>query len=444
MPGGDGATTCATWPGSPFPVAVHLLILRHFWFNAPVWDDYAVVDSVLHVLDAGSFRDWMRHLVAQHNEHRVALARFVEWALITATGHVDFRALALVGNLFLVGLLALAWAQFREQVAPIGFAAAAWMLFNWSYFEAALISMATLCNIGVILAAFACLHFALRGGWASAAASVGAGIVAAFTQGKRPLRAAAGGRGMRGHGTRGKGGRDGRRRRRRCGSPTFRGYVRPPNHPSPFLALSRPIDTAHLFVVVIGGLLPTKWAATFIGAAILSALGWLCGAGCGGRIRPSPSGSPSSSFRTRRPRWTRAEAFGVFHASAYAINASILAAIVVLGFWALAGPRDGGREAVVAAHRRNIGLATRRTGRSRRKRRSLPGCSPRRYPPRGTTVHDPYYGFRYPDTRYAREVLAWAERSGMYTPPVVTVHPFAVTTLAEAPAKPAPSAASTR
>jgi len=413
------------------PVAVHLLILQHFWFNTPVWDDYGVVGVVLRMLDAGSLREWLALLVGQHNEHRVALARLVEWVWTKALGQLDFRAMSLVGNLFLVGLLAFAWAQFRAQVAPIGFAAAAWLLFNWSYFEAALVSMATLSNIGVILAAFACLHFALRDGWASALASVGTGIVAAFTQGNGlfalPLAAMACAFMAR--------------RGRAVVMAVvaaalwlayFHGYSRPPHLPSPLAALSRPVETAQLFLIVIGGLLPGRWSATLIGAALLSALGWLLWRGLW-RTHPAVALWIAFILASAAAAAAARVGLGVFHASRYAINASILAALVVLGYWALARPAGRRAQAIVVLAACASTLATAENWSLASEASFLARLLAKAVPATRDTVHDPYYGFRYPDTRYAREVLAWAERSGMYTPPVVTVHPFAVTTLAEAP-----------
>jgi hypothetical protein len=414
------------------PVVVHLAILSHLWFDAPVWDDFMTLITLSQLQDAASIREWLVHLFWQHNDHRIALSRFFAWAWTEATGRMDFRALALLANLFPLGLLFLAWVEFRRQIAPIALGAAAWVLYNWSYYEAALESMAGLSNIGVVLAAFACLHFALRDGWAGAAAGMAAGILAAVTQGNGLFALPLAVVGCAATG-----------RRSRAvlmalvaaalWMAYFTDYARPLASPSPMLAFSRPVETVRLFLVVLGGLVSNLTVATALGVVLLSATGWLLWRGRLWRSHPAVAlwiafcaGSVAAAAIGR-------VGLGVHYASRYAIYASVLLAIVVLGFWALYRPT--GRRAVAAlalagaisfiVTAANWSDARDFSSRGRMLAKAVPAVP--------GTLHDPYYGISYPDPPYGAGVLALAEGHGFYVPRLVTVHPIAVRTLARPP-----------
>jgi hypothetical protein len=93
------ARPLATLLWTSVPCLLYLLVLRHLWFNAPVWDDYdAVLNSILVLQDAQSPREWFIQFVNQHNEHRIAFARANALAMVAILGKVDFRVLVSSSN----------------------------------------------------------------------------------------------------------------------------------------------------------------------------------------------------------------------------------------------------------------------------------------------------------------------------------------------------------
>src|SRR5260221_10237910 len=119
------------------PLALYLFVLQRLWVDAPVWDDYGtVLDSVMRMMDAPSAKDWLAVVVAQHNEHRIATVRLISRGVAALFGRIDFRVLVLVGNLWFVGAFLLIWAEVRDAVPAPLFAAAAFLMFQCSYYEA--------------------------------------------------------------------------------------------------------------------------------------------------------------------------------------------------------------------------------------------------------------------------------------------------------------------
>jgi hypothetical protein len=181
MPPARSFAAAALWIGVPF--VLYLILLRHFWFDAPVWDDYdAILAGLMAMQDAASPREWLALLVHQHNEHRVALSRLAAWSMAAVAGHLDFRVLVLLGNAAWLGILLLAWAEFRDRLPAPVFAAAALVTLQLSYYEASLISMSAMSNIGVVFLAFACLFCAQRDGALATWATLVLGAFAAASQ----------------------------------------------------------------------------------------------------------------------------------------------------------------------------------------------------------------------------------------------------------------------
>ena len=313
------------------PLAVYLFVLQRLWFNVPIWDDYdAVMWWPLKMLDAKSLTEWLGLVVEQHNEHRIAVVRIAAWAMIKA-GRLDFRVLVLLGNLTLVGFLFLAYLEFRRDVAAPIFAAAAFLMFQWSYYEASLMASAALPNIGVAVFSLACLFFALREGAAAAIACVFFALLAAGSQanGLLALPVAAVGCALAG-------------RRKRAlvfaavaaalWSVYFIDYHKPGGHPSVLAGFSDPIGAVHLFLIVLGGM--ASWGSAIPGAALVVAIAWLAKRKLW-REHPTAALWIAYILLSAAAVTAGRVGFGVFHSSRYAIYSTCLAVVVLLSVCAL-------------------------------------------------------------------------------------------------------------
>ncbi|MEZ0487977.1 hypothetical protein [Fibrella aquatica] len=84
--------------------AFYAAIVRYA-INVPQVDDYLYIDSIRRITEPGtSFREVIRLLVEQHNDHRILLSRLLVLADFWLEGQVNYRTLTLVGSLSIAGL----------------------------------------------------------------------------------------------------------------------------------------------------------------------------------------------------------------------------------------------------------------------------------------------------------------------------------------------------
>ena len=415
-------------------IALFLFVLTRLWFNAPVWDDYdAILDGVMRMRDAPSAAQWLGIVVAQHNEHRIAVVRLAAWALAAISDHVDFRMLVLAGDLSLVGLLVLAWAEFREAVAAPLFAGAAFLLLQWSYYEAALMGSASLANIGVVSFSFACLFFATREWRAAPACAALFGALAAGCQanGLFALPVAAGAALLAG-------------RRRRAAALAgiaallwvlyFLGYSRPPSHPSPWLAVAHPLDAGQLFLIVLGGMVPGRWLPILLGLALLAALAWLAARG-GWRRHPAAWSWIAFVLLSAAAAAVGRVGFGVFHASRYGIYSACLVLVVFLllcegkARWSPLGAAS----VVAVAAAASLGASW--ASWPEAAKYALGGHLLAQGVPAGPgAASDRYFGMLHPNAAWSGRILRAAAKEGLYRPPRQPIYSTSLMPISTLPA----------
>jgi hypothetical protein len=129
--------------------------------NVPLWDDYG---AILHYLSI-PFPERLRHMLDQHNEHRIFTARLVFEGIYAVLGRFNFRVCIAIGNLFLFCYVALFTVMFR-RLGRIGLCAmipCCWLMFSLQNYENSCWAMASVSNYTVLLFAFvACLLFQRR------------------------------------------------------------------------------------------------------------------------------------------------------------------------------------------------------------------------------------------------------------------------------------------
>jgi hypothetical protein len=416
------------------PVLAWFGLLAALWFDAPIWDDYdTILRSANRMHDAASAREWWALLLAQHNEHRIVVMRLVTQLSILLTGGVDFRAMMFVGNLAVVGIFVVAWHAYRDSATPWVLVAAAFVQFQWSYYEAILMGSAAVPNLGVLFFSLAGLAFALRPGRAAAIASVVLGLLAAASQSNGllawPLAAAAAFTA-------------GFRRRALVLGMLSIGlwaahlatFVPPPNHPSILSAFSQPLTAIQLFFIMVGSIWPAPRGAALIGGAIVLAIVVL---GFRGGWRRNPLGTWLVAFLllSIAAAATVRTGLGVHHASRYAIYSSTLLVLLLFEVHALTAPWDRVRSALAVAAGVGICVVASWLAWPQVLERSTRGGLLSRLPP---SVPDAprYAGIVFPHDGYATEVLDRSAQLGYYVPPMREDEPARVTAglLAQPPA----------
>jgi hypothetical protein len=431
-PGGPRGRRAFFWIA--IPLAIHLLVLQRFWFDAPVLDDY---DCILHSMDVMARADgpgaWLGEVFSLQNEHRLAGTRIIPQLLAWITGGVDFRLLMLFGTLCMFGVFAYMWREFRDEVpGPIA-AGACFLLLQWSYNEALLMGSAATAHLGVVFFAVAGLAHALRPGWKNAAATIAFGVLATYSQANGlfvlPLAGAA--CLVYGH-----------RRRATVFIAIavalwllyFFHYAKPPGHPSPLLALQDPVRTFQLFLIIIGGSVPLLDLAQLVGATVLGGVIWMAWQGLW-RKHPTVFLWIAFILVTAAAVAVARVGFGLHHGSRYAVNAAQLMALLVFGTYVLTQPWRPGFEkaALVACMVAWAGIML--LAAPEMRERSFKGRLLVEVEPAGADTGLPRYaGQQHPSREHAARILAQTEAHGWYVPPKYRVELPAVSASPTRPA----------
>jgi hypothetical protein len=87
------------------PPTVYFYLVCLYSLNIPFADDFANLVDAIHIIQATTFNEKFSHFIALHNEHRIVFNRLVHTLFYFIFGEVDFRFLAIFGNIALVALL---------------------------------------------------------------------------------------------------------------------------------------------------------------------------------------------------------------------------------------------------------------------------------------------------------------------------------------------------
>ena len=158
------------------PVYFYFLLSRSL-SRLPFLDDYT---SVLQFLLQWKQEHGVQHLVqiltSQHNEYRLMFENVFFGLQYALLGHTDLRALAMLGDLFVIpifAVLSFIWRQggtAREQL--VWFVPVSWILFQLQYASSLNSAMAPLQNLPVVFFALLCCSMAARPGWWTFAGAV--------------------------------------------------------------------------------------------------------------------------------------------------------------------------------------------------------------------------------------------------------------------------------
>jgi hypothetical protein len=167
----------------------YLSIVYYLTPNVPNWDDY---DAVLRFLadykSSTGVLAKFKLLFSQHNEHRIVLDRVIILGSYAVIGTVHFKWLAVVGNLFLLALLALLWKVYQEFFTPHNwpwwvFLPMALMVLSLQNWQNSFWAMASIQNYGVIFFSFIAFYSLNRNSNQFFIVAIIAAIVAVYTSG---------------------------------------------------------------------------------------------------------------------------------------------------------------------------------------------------------------------------------------------------------------------
>ncbi|KAA6438649.1 hypothetical protein FEM33_18485 [Dyadobacter flavalbus] len=145
------------------PLVIYFTVWDYYAINIPKWDDHALKTFILEYAGAENWQQKCKALFRQHNEHRIALTRFITWIDFSVAGGVNYRHLMLAGNLLLLGIIPL-WHDILKKskkplfaLVPIPFL---WL--TLAFWENMYWGMAAIQNFGVVTLALWTLYLCIN------------------------------------------------------------------------------------------------------------------------------------------------------------------------------------------------------------------------------------------------------------------------------------------
>lgn len=150
------------------PIIVFWSVWSTYAVDVPKWDDQALKAFLFYLDSETSISGKLYQFFKQHNEHRIVYDRLITWLDFSLFGKLNYRHLMVVGNLSLVGLLAIfglvfgrtlsAQAKILSNQSSLSLAdcliylpPVAFLLLNLSQWENMFWGMAALQNFTVVL-----------------------------------------------------------------------------------------------------------------------------------------------------------------------------------------------------------------------------------------------------------------------------------------------------
>ena len=170
------------WVAVLFPVIVFTLVWQYYAVNVPKWDDHALRFYLYQSDQETTLSGKIYQLFKQHNEHRIVYDRLIAALDYRLFGKLSYVHLMAVGNLSLVGLLAIFGAVLlRAGKSPGYLVPVALLLFNLSEWENMFWGMAALQNFSVVFWVILTVWLlSYSSGWGLALASA---VLATLTSG---------------------------------------------------------------------------------------------------------------------------------------------------------------------------------------------------------------------------------------------------------------------
>lgn len=147
---------------SIIPIVQYFYFVNKYAINIPFLDDYTFFDFLPQLFSSTTFGEKVELFFNQHNEHRILLNRIVALAIYQVKGDLDYRLMIIIGNIFLLGILAIFVKYFLQlKLKSFYFLPVPFLIFQLQLWENTFWGMASVQNFGVIffiLCAIDCIN----------------------------------------------------------------------------------------------------------------------------------------------------------------------------------------------------------------------------------------------------------------------------------------------
>ncbi len=171
------------WPAIILIFYYTIVILLSY--NFPISDDFALLDFVNKIVNYSDINKSLELIYAQHNEHRIVTTKLVYLLDYWFFGEINFRRLALIGNLFHLGTFYIFIKHQPQKIDQKSHLAifTACLIFQFGSAESIFWSMAAISNYLVLMTALLTLSLLSREPVIHYILAIVFGILAVFTHG---------------------------------------------------------------------------------------------------------------------------------------------------------------------------------------------------------------------------------------------------------------------
>lgn len=167
------------------PIILFYTISIRYSINVPWFDDIDCLPRFLvDWLDTNTLSGKMQVLFRPTNEHRIVAARLVLLVQQTLMGTLNFRVMAFLGNLSVLGIFWLVVLNFRKtDTRLLWLLPAALLIFNLQYYAMTFMTIMTLQYQLVIFLSFLSFHYLAKGTPLALGIAVGVALLDTFSMG---------------------------------------------------------------------------------------------------------------------------------------------------------------------------------------------------------------------------------------------------------------------
>jgi hypothetical protein len=167
------------------PIVWFYFFLFRNSLNIPYGDDYKAILTFLNdFVRSTTSSDKLNLIFSQYHEYRIAFCRIVTLLAYYIYGSINFKALCVISNLSLIGIVYIFYKAFKiNRFKYLLFVPSVFLVFHMQYWEASLWSTAALQQFWVLLFALLCFYYLHCESWGYCIVAMFAALCAAYTNG---------------------------------------------------------------------------------------------------------------------------------------------------------------------------------------------------------------------------------------------------------------------
>ena len=161
----------------------YFVVVCLYAVNAPIWDEYySVLEYFNHFLSSNSFLEKATiFFTNQHNGHRLYLNNLLLTAFYYVFGQINFKALTLIGNLFLVGIFYVFYKAYKLESYKWNVLVVATLLVNFQYYTVSVMEIASIEFFGAFFLVFLSLYLLTKEKKVAFFIAIFLGLLGAYT-----------------------------------------------------------------------------------------------------------------------------------------------------------------------------------------------------------------------------------------------------------------------